>query len=92
MFADDQAGSYSYAVSAISRAGESQLAALGSAAIAVTTGKSVDLKFTAGDANTIGYKIYRTKKDATDGKYYCIARVSATQLANGVNSAAAILS
>lgn len=87
LFADDQAGSYSYAVSAISRAGESQLTALGVAAIAVTTGKSVDLKFTAGDANTIGYKIYRTKKDATDGVYYCIARISVTQLAAGVNGA-----
>jgi hypothetical protein len=88
-FAGDQAGAYSYAVSAISRSGESQLTALGGSAISVTTGKSVDLKFTAGDANTIGYKIYRTKKDDTTGKYYCIARISATQLANGVNGASA---
>ena len=46
MFAGDQAGSYSYAVSAINRYGESQLVALGSAPIAVTTAQSVDLKFT----------------------------------------------
>lgn len=86
LFADDQAGSYMYAVSAISRSGESQLTALGSSAIATTTGKSVDLKFTAGDSNTLGYKIYRTKKDASD-KYYCIARISAAQLTAGVNGA-----
>lgn len=90
LFADDQAGSYKYAVSAISRAGESQLTdlALSGAAVAVTTGQSIDLKFTAGDANTVGYKIYRTKKNATD-KYYCIATISAAQLAAGVNGAAA---
>lgn len=89
LFADDQAGSYSYAVSAISRAGESQLTALGTAAIAVTSGQSVDLKFTPGDTNTLGYKIYRTQKDDTTGKYYCIARISANQLQTGVNGAEA---
>jgi hypothetical protein len=71
LFDGDQAGSYMYAVSAISKAGESQLTDLSAAAIAVTTGKSVDLKFTAGDNSTVGYVIYRTKKDATDGKYFC---------------------
>jgi hypothetical protein len=88
LFAGDQAGAYKYAVSAITRAGESQLTDLSSAAISVTTGQSVDLSFSAGDANTIGYKIYRTKKGETVN-YYCIARISAAQLAAGVNGAAA---
>jgi hypothetical protein len=88
LFGGDQAGAYKYAVSAITRAGESQLTDLSAAAISVTTGQSVDLKFTAGDANTVGYKIYRTKKGETD-KYFCIARISAAQLAEGVNGAAA---
>jgi len=88
LFGGDQAGAYKYAVSAITRAGESQLTDLSSAAISVTSGQSVDLNFTAGDANTVGYKIYRTEKGGTE-KYYCIARISAAQLAIGVNGAAA---
>jgi hypothetical protein len=88
LFGGDQAGAYKYAVSAITRAGESQLTDLSSAAISVATGQSVDLQFTAGDANTVGYKIYRTKKGETTN-YYCIARISAAQLAAGVNGAAA---
>lgn len=89
LFGGDQAGSYKYAVSAISRAGESMLTDLSTAAIAVTSGKSVDLKFTAGDANTEGFKIYRSKKDDTSGKYYPIARISTSALVAGVNGGAA---
>jgi hypothetical protein len=88
LFGGDQAGAYKYAVSAITRAGESQLTDLSSAAISVASGQSVDLNFTAGDANTVGYKIYRSKKGETTN-YYCIARISAAQLAAGVNGAAA---
>ena len=88
LFGGDQAGAYKYAVSAITRAGESQLTDLSVAAISVGSDQSVDLNFTAGDANTVGYKIYRTEKDKTD-KYYCIARISAAQLADGVDGVAA---
>lgn len=88
LFGGDQAGAYKYAVSAITRAGESQLTDLSAAAISVISGKSVDLNFTAGDANTVGYKIYRSKKGETTN-YYCIARISTAQLAAGVNGAAA---
>jgi hypothetical protein len=88
LFGGDQAGAYKYAVSAITRAGESQLTDLSAVAISVTSGQSVDLKFTAGDANTVGYKIYRTKKGETTN-YYCIDRISAAQLAAGVNGASA---
>ena len=86
LFGGDQSGAYKYAVSAITRAGESQLTDLSASAISVITGKSVDLKFTAGDANTVGYKIYRTEKDKTTN-YYCIARISVAQLATGINGA-----
>ena len=88
LFGGDQAGAYKYAVSAITRAGESQLTDLSSAAISVASGQSVDLKFTAGDSHTVGYKIYRTKKGETTN-YYCIARISASQLSVGVNGASA---
>lgn len=88
LFDGDQAGAYKYAVSAINRIGESALTDLSQAAISVATGQSVDLIFSAGDSNTIGYKIYRTEKDKTN-KYYCIDRISVAQLAAGVNGAAA---
>lgn len=87
LFADDQAGSYNYAVSAINRYGESQLTALGEAAIAVTTDQSVDLKFTASD-DTAGFVVYRTKKDQTD-TYYPIMKISVKELTDGYDGAEA---
>lgn len=87
LFADDQAGSYNYAVSAINRYGESQLTALGEAAIAVTKDQSVDLKFTASD-DTAGFVVYRTKKDQTD-TYYPIMKISVKELTDGYDGAEA---
>lgn len=89
LFGGNQSGSYSYAVTAINKKGESQLVQLGTSPIAVTTGKSVDLKFTAADSDTVGFNIYRSKKDATDGKFYKIASLSVNELALGHNNAAA---
>lgn len=88
MFAGDQAGSYSYAVSAINRYGESQLVALSSAPIAVTTAQSVDLKFTASD-DASGFIIYRSKKDDKSGKLYPIFKISVKELTDGYDSGAA---
>lgn len=89
MFADEQSGSYSYAVSAINKYGESQLVALGSSAIAVVTGKSVDLKFTSGSNDTAGFIIYRSKADDTTGKLYPIIKISVSDLTAGYDGAAA---
>lgn len=88
LFDGDQAGSYVYAVSAINKSGESQLVKLGNAT-AVTTGQSIDLKFTAADSITMGFNIYRSKKDSTNGKFYKIASLSVNDLALGHNNAAA---
>ena len=55
LFADNQAGSYLYAVSAINKYGESQITKLGNGAVVVTDGKSVDLKFAASDSTTAGF-------------------------------------
>lgn len=88
LFAGDQAGSYSYAVSAINRYGESQLVALGSAPIAVTTAQSVDLKFTASD-DASGFIIYRSKKDDKSGKFYPIFKISIKELTDGYDGGAA---
>ena len=88
LFADTQAGDYFYAVSAINKYGESALTALGASAIAVTTGKSVDLKFT-GAAGTAGYKIYRSKKDDVSGKFYPIMTISVKELTDGYDGASA---
>ena len=88
LFADDQAGSYKYAVAAINRFGESQLTDLSNAAIAVTTGQSVDLKFTAAD-DAAGFIVYRTKKDDTTGNYYQIMRISKKELTDGYDGGSA---
>ena len=88
LFDGDQAGSYLYAVSAVNRYGESQLTSLTIAALAVTTGKSVDLKFTA-STDASGFIIYRSKKDSTDGKFYPVIKISASELAAGYDGAAA---
>lgn len=89
LFDKDQAGSYSYLVTAINKYGESAPTVLGSAAIAVADKQSVDLKFTSSDAATVGYKIYRTTKDSVDGKYYPIAEISTAELAQGAQGASA---
>lgn len=88
LFADTQAGSYKYAVSAINRYGESQLTDLSTSAIAVTTKQSVDLKFTAAD-DAVGFIIYRTKKDDLSGNYYPIMKISKKELTDGYDNAVA---
>lgn len=89
LFADDQAGTYTYAVSAINRYGESQLTALGTAPIAVTTGQSIDLKFTAASDDAAGFIVYRSKKGDISGKLYPILRVSAKELNDGYDGGVA---
>lgn len=89
LFANNQAGSYLYAVSAINKYGESQITKLGNGAIVTTDGKSVDLKFAASDSTTAGFVIYRSKKDDASGKYYPIAKISVQQLTDGYNGATA---
>lgn len=87
-------GNVYYAVSAINKSGESALTVLGSA-VTLASGKSVDLKFTAGvGANvTNGFVIYRSKvttASSTAGlEFYPIFKVSTTDLANGFNGSAA---
>lgn len=89
LFADDQAGSYLYAVSAINKYGESALTDLtASGALALTTGKSVDLKFAA-STGAAGYIIYRSKKDDASGQLYPIMKISAAELTAGYNGASA---
>lgn len=88
LFGGDQAGTYTYAVSAINRFGESQLVQLGTAAVAVTAAQSVDLKFTASD-DAAGFIIYRSKKDDNSGNLYPIMRVSRKELADGYDGGAA---
>lgn len=88
LFADEQSGSYVYAVSAINRFGESNLVQLGTAAIAVTTGQSVNLKFTASD-DAAGFIIYRSKKDDNSGNLYPIMRISRKDVIDGYDGGAA---
>lgn len=88
LFADEQAGSYKYAVSAINRYGESQLTDLTPAAVMVTAGQSVDLNFTAAD-DAAGFIVYRTKKDDITGVYYPIMRLSKKEVVDGYDGAAA---
>ena len=93
-------GDYYYAVSAVNKYGESALTDLSTsgspgALLTVTSGKSVELKFTAGSgANaTTGYIIYRSKLNPTgtmaNTKLYPIFKVSTTGLASGYDGGAA---
>ena len=87
-------GNVYYAVAAINRYGQSNLTPIGSA-IAITVGDRVDLAITAGTgANAAsGYYIYRTAVttagSSTGLTFYPLFKVSATQLTNGYNNAAA---
>lgn len=88
-------GDYYYAVSAKNRFGESALTGLGSSLVTVASGKSVDLKFTAGTGsyNPECYCIYRTKKDPTgtaaQSEFYKLFEVSVAELTAGYDGAAA---
>lgn len=86
----DFTGDYYYAVTARNRYGESALCSLNAALFTVAAGKSVDLKFTAGNGvaePATGFCIYRSEKNpvgtAAQTKFYKIFEVSATELAAG---------
>ena len=88
-------GDYYYAVSAKNRFGESALTPLNTSALAVASGKSVDLKFTAGAGSYAAecFCIYRSKKDPvgtyTQTEYYKLFEVSVAELAAGYDGASA---
>lgn len=89
-------GDYYYAVSAKNRFGESALTALGSSLVSVSTGNSVDLKFTAGSGSPetpTCYCIYRTKKNptgtSTQATFHKIFEIPAADLAKGYDGAEA---
>ena len=90
-FATADAGNVFYAVSAINRFGESQLAVIGSA-VAITAGCTVDLKFAAGVGTNAptAYRIYRSKVGAaaTDAMYP-LFDVSVKDLTDGYDGASA---
>ena len=88
-------GDYFYAVSAKNRFGESAITPLGTSAVSVASGKSVDLKFTAGSGSYAAecFCIYRSKKDPVgtyaQTEYFKLFEVSATELATGYDGASA---
>ena len=90
-FAAADAGNVFYAISAINRFGESQLAVIGSA-VAITAGCTVDLKFAAGVGTNAptAYRIYRSKVGAaaTDAMYP-LFDVSVKELTDGYDGAGA---
>jgi len=86
------AGNYYYAVSALNRFGESDLAVYSTAAAAAASGCAVALKFAdGGGANAAtGYRIYRTKVGgAATGEFYPLYEVSTDDLTRGYDGAGA---
>ena len=91
-FTSADAGNVYYAVSAINRFGESQLAIYSTAAAAITAGSAVDLKFAAGVGTNAAtaFRIYRTKKGgAATGEFYPLFEVSTAELTAGYDGASA---
>lgn len=90
-FKTADAGNVYYAVSAINRFGESQLAIYETAA-AVVAGCAIDLKFTAGVGTNAAtaFRIYRTKVGATTtGEFYPLFEVSVSEQTAGYDGASA---
>lgn len=90
-FASSDAGNVYYAVTALNRYGESDLAILGTAVAAVANG-AVDLKFAdGGGVNTAtAYRIYRTKVGGTaTGQFYPLFDVSLDDLTRGFDGGSA---
>ena len=90
-FKTSDAGNVYYAVSAINRFGESQLAIYSTAA-AVVANCAIDLKYAAGVGTNAAtaYRIYRTKVGGTaTGQFYPIFEVSVAELTAGYDGAAA---
>lgn len=91
----DGAGDYYYAVAAVNRFGESALTPLGTAKLAVASGQSVDLKFTAAGSTypATGFVIYRSKVNPAGAigevDLYPVFSVSTSGVSAGHDGAAA---
>ena len=91
-FKTTDAGNVYYAVSAINRFGESQLAIYSTSAAAIVAGCAVDLKFAAGVGTNAAtaFRIYRTKVGgAATGQFYPLFEVSVAELTAGYDGASA---
>lgn len=87
----EDAGKVCYAVSAINRFGESELAIWSTQATA-TAGCAIDLKFTDGGGvnKATSYRIYRTKLNGTgDSEFYPLFDVSLDDLSRGYDGGGA---
>ena len=85
-------GNVYYAVSAINRFGESDLAIYSTAAVAAVANGAVDLKFTDGGGvnKATAYRIYRTKAGGTaTGPFYPLFEVSLDDLTRGYDGGGA---
>lgn len=90
-FTSEDAGNVYYAISAINRFGESQLAVIANA-VTITAGCTVDLKFAAGVGTNAAtaFRIYRTKVGgAATGPFYPLFDVSVKNLTDGYDGASA---
>ena len=91
-FKSGDAGNVYYAVSAINRFGESQLAIYSTAAATITAGCAVDLKWAAGVGTNAAtaFRLYRTKVGgAATGEFYPLFEVSVAELTAGYDGASA---
>ena len=91
-FASGDAGNVYYAVSAINRFGESQLAIYSTAAATIVAGRAVDLKFAAGVGTNAAtaFRIYRTKVGgAATGEFYPLFEVSVAEQTAGYDGGSA---
>jgi len=93
LWASSDAGNYVYGITAVNYLGESPMTVLSNTATTISAGGAVDLKFTAstsGPAAT-GFVIWRAEKGMAYNvaKFYKLFEVSAQELANGYNGAAA---
>lgn len=89
-WASGDAGNVMYAVSAINRYGESDLAVISAAAAAVANG-AIDLQFTDGGGvyKATSYRIYRTFTNGTDtSEFYPLFDVSKNDLTRGYDGGA----
>lgn len=91
-FTSGDAGNVYYAVSAINRYGESELAIYSTAPAVITAGCAVDLKFAAGVGTNpaTAFRVYRTKVgDNATGNFYPLFEVSVAELTAGYDGASA---
>lgn len=91
-FSADDAGNVYYAISALNRFGESDLAVYDTAASTIVSGCAVDLKFTDGGGvnRATAYRVYRTKVGGTaTGEFFPLFDISLDDLTRGYDGAAA---